>query len=448
MIDWIHVFFRGDQRSVVVKKNIVYSSLIRIISIIVSLLLVPVTIGYVSAELYGVWLTIASIMTWLTFMDMGFTLGLQNRLTEAIAQNNLTRGKQLVSTTYWMMLIIFIPVSIVLIICVPFVNWADILNVNPIYENDIQEVIVVVVGFACLQMIVNIIVSVVTAFQMVAMSRLFPVLGNLISLLVIILLTKTTEPSLFYLSLAFSAIPVLVTLIASFFLFNGKFKEIAPSVSAINKSLVKDLFDLGYKFFIINIQALVLYQSTNVLISHVSSPLMVTEYNIAYRYLNVAMMLYTIINAPLWPAYTDAYTKGDYEWMKSTWGKMKKILWLSSALCVLMALIAPWVYKVWVGDKVNVSMLMTTTVTVYVIIYCWMTLSGTLIVGMGKITVETIMVSIGMVIHIPLSIAFSKFIGAYGVIASMSLITLAYALVFDKQLTKILNKTASGIWLK
>lgn len=44
----------GDGRSLAVKKNIIYSILIKALSIVVSFLLVPMTIGYVSPELYGV----------------------------------------------------------------------------------------------------------------------------------------------------------------------------------------------------------------------------------------------------------------------------------------------------------------------------------------------------------------------------------------------------------
>ena len=93
IIDKFRAVFQGNQRSVAVKKNIVASFFLRGFSILVSLLLVPATIGYVSAELYGVWLTVASIMTWVHFLDLGFTQGLKNKLTEAIANNTLVMQK-------------------------------------------------------------------------------------------------------------------------------------------------------------------------------------------------------------------------------------------------------------------------------------------------------------------------------------------------------------------
>lgn len=418
------------------------------VSIVVAFLIVPVTIGYVSAELYGVWLTLSSIMTWIAFMDVGFTQGLKNRLTEAIAIEDWDRGKELVSTTYFMMLIIFVPVSIILMLLVPLIDWCDLLNVNRIYSEEVIKVMVVVIGFACLQMIVNVLVSVIAAFQKVALSNSFSVIGNVLSLLVIILLTKTCPSSLMYLSVTLCSFPVIVTILASFYFYHREYRKIAPSFTKIRTGLVKDIFGLGYKFFIINIQVIVLYQSTNVLISYVSSPLMVTSYNLAYKYLNLGMMLFTIITAPLWPAYTDAYTKGDYDWMIATRKMMQKVFAASIMLSVLLIIVSPVFYKIWVGDKAEVPFIMTLSVAFYVIAYCWSNLNGTLIVGMSKLKIQTILCIIGMLLHIPMSLILSDSFGAYGVLISLTFITLIYAIVVNIQVNKILNRTAVGIWIE
>ena len=106
---------QGSQRSVTVKKNIIYSFLIKGGSIFLSMLIVPLTLGYVSTELYGIWLTLSSVIAWFHFFDMGLTLGLKNRLTEALTVNDTEKAKRLVSTTYISLCSIFIPLAILLI---------------------------------------------------------------------------------------------------------------------------------------------------------------------------------------------------------------------------------------------------------------------------------------------------------------------------------------------
>ena len=92
----------GHTRSSVLKKNIIASIVTKGISIATSFLMVPLTLNYVNKELYGIWLTLSSIILWLNFFDIGFTLGLKNKLAEALAIKDYTQGKKLVSTTYYM----------------------------------------------------------------------------------------------------------------------------------------------------------------------------------------------------------------------------------------------------------------------------------------------------------------------------------------------------------
>ena len=109
MLAQIENFFtKGNKRSLVVKKNMIGSIFIKGISILIQLILVPLTLGYLSQELYGIWLTISSIMLWLNFFDVGLTLGLKNKLSEALARNEIEKGKCLVSTTYIVMILIFL----------------------------------------------------------------------------------------------------------------------------------------------------------------------------------------------------------------------------------------------------------------------------------------------------------------------------------------------------
>lgn len=446
VLDRIRFFFSGDKRTITVKKNILGSFILRGVGILVSLLLVPVTIGYVNAELYGVWLTVASVMTWLHFLDLGFTQGLKNRLTEAIANDDYEKGKSLVSTTYVMLFAIFVPVCFLLEILVPLVNWTQLLNVDECYHQEVNNVMHVVIAIACLQMIVNVIVSVIAAFQKVALSNSFSVFGNILALGIIIIIKETYPPSLIALALSIGAMPTFVAVMASFICYNGEFRKVAPGWKYVNISYVKDLFSLGYKFFIINVQVLVLYYTTNILISHVSSPIEVTRYNIAHQLLSVAMMAFTIVTTPLWPAYTDAYTRGDFNWMIKIRKKMERLLSFSIFGCFLLVLLSRPIYSIWIGDKVSIPYTMTILVAFYVSAYCWFNLNGTLIVGMGKLRLQTFVSLMGMLVHIPLSLILSNYFGAYGVVISLFIINLIYSIIANIQVDKLLNKTAISIW--
>lgn len=444
----ISSFIKGNNRSAIVKRNILGSLLIRGISILVTLMLVPLTLGYVSSELYGVWLTISSLMVWLNFFDVGFTLGLRNKLTESIALQNWAKGKSLVSTTYFMMIVIFLPLCILLELCVPLVNWASLLNIDSHYNIEIEKAMYILVFCFCTQMIANILTTVISAYQKVALSSSFTVIGNVLSLIVIFILTKYCPPSLLSLAFALSIMPIIVIIVASFILYGGKFRKVSPSIKHINTKYIKELFGLGIKFFIIQIQMVIMYQSTNFLISNLSGPNDVTAYNIAYRYISVALMLFNIILAPLWPAFTDAFTKKDYQWMNNIYKKMVKVYILSAICIVIMIAISPIVYDLWIADRANIPFTMTLVVGLFILIQSWDALQVMLVNGIGAIKLQTYITIIGIVLHIPLSVLIGHFIGGYGVVLSMIFITTIYATIFTIQIRRLLTQRAKGIWNK
>lgn len=417
-------------------------------SILIQLLLVPMTLGYLSSELYGIWLTISSIILWLNFFDVGLTLGLKNKLSEALARQDFERGRCLVSTTYVVMIVIFVPLCIIGEFILPSINWSSVLNVSQEYNEELVCVVAILLACFCLQMVFNVITAVVAAYQKVALSSAFPVIGNFISVVAIYLLKETTQPSLVNLASAIAYLPTIVLFASSLFLFAKSLKEVRPSLSYVKTYLVKDIFSIGVKFFIIQIQMIVLYQATNLLISNVSSPIDVTSYNIAYKYLGVASMTFNTILAPLWPAFTDAYIKKDYSWMSNVYRRMIKVYLLFFVGIILMVVLAPIAYKIWVGTDIHISHLMTILVGLFVAINTWDTLQVVLINGIGTVKLQTYITLIGLIFHIPLALLLGEHIGALGVVLSMILINCIYASVFTRQLRKILSKQAKGIWVK
>lgn len=444
----MRILFSENNRSSLIKKNIAGSIVIKGVSILTSLLLVPLTLNYVNKELYGIWLTLSSVVLWLNFFDIGFTLGLKNKLAESLATKDYTNGKHLVSTTYYMMIVIFLPLCFLISAIIPFVHWPTILNVSPIYNDDIIKVMYILTFFVFFQMFFNVLGAVVSAHQKVAMSSLFIMLGQVLSLLFIFILTKTAPPSLIGLAFSISASPVIILCVFSAYLYKGLFKEVCPSYKFVDRKKIKELFSMGIKFFIIQMQVIVLYQSTNIIISNIAGPEAVTEYNIAYKYLGISAMLYNIILTPLWPAFTDAYTLKDYQWMRNIYKKMCRVYGTVVISIIVLVLISPFVYKFWIGEDINIPISMTIIIALFIIINSWDTLQVFMINGIGAVKLQTYVVIIGLLFHIPLAFFFGNRIGAEGVILSMICINIIYSIIFTIQINRIIREKAHGLWIK
>lgn len=429
----------GEKRTRIAKLNILGSILIKGVSIIVQLLLVPITLGYLSEELYGVWITLSSIIIWISFFDIGLTLGLKNKLAEALAVGDRALGKKLVSTTYATLICIFIPLCILGQFIIPQIDWCNILNIPIIYKNDVVNVLKVIFGCVCIQMIFNAISSILAAYQKVALSSIFTPIGNLISLIVIFFLTKYTQPSLINLVLSVSYIPLLVLIIGNIIYFSGQLKDVRPSFKSISFPLVRQIFSLGIGFFFLSVQYVVIFQSTNLLISYISSPIYVTQYSIAYRYLSVTLMLFGLVVNPFWPAFTDAYTKKDFNWMNRMYHKLIRFYYLSVFGLIIMLLLSPLAYKIWIGDATTIPFSMTLVVSIYLGINTWNTFQSNLLNGIGAIKTQVVVSLFGLILYIPLAIILGKQYGAIGIVIAISIISFIYSIVYTRELRKILN---------
>ena len=103
----------GSERSVKAKKNIIGMLFFKGGNILIGLLIVPMTINYVDSENYGIWLTLSSMVAWMSFFNIGLNNGLKNKLGEALAKGDLLLGKKYVSTTYALLCLIFIPLMFI-----------------------------------------------------------------------------------------------------------------------------------------------------------------------------------------------------------------------------------------------------------------------------------------------------------------------------------------------
>ena len=399
-------FTRGHERTVRARKNIFHSVIIKFGSVAISFLLIPLTIQYVNATNYGIWLTLSSIITWAALFDMGLGNGLKNKLAQDIALNKFTEAKSYVSSTYAIMIVIAALLFIAFSVINPYLNWQRILNVPYNAGLNLSSLVFIVFTFFCFQFVIQLINTVFTANQAPAKPALLNLIGQVFTLITVLFLIKYTQGSLLYLIISITAIPLLVMLIGSIWFYRGSYSTIAPSFSFINIKYAKELLSVGGSFFIIQIAALVMYESDNIVITQLFGPKEVTTFNIAYKLFSVILMFFVIIITPFWSAFTEAYAKQDHDWIKATLSKINR-LWLALSICAIGLLIAsPIIYRLWVGTSITVPFVLSLGMTFYTIAFIGQVIYVQFLNGIGKIKLQLYLGIVSSVINIPLSVFF------------------------------------------
>lgn len=367
---------KGSERGALLRRNVLMGMGVKLGSIVCSLVLVPMTINFVNQTQYGIWLTISSMVTWMAFFDIGFSNGLRNKLAEALSKGDTEQGRSYLSTTYVMLTLIFSAVLLVLLALIHWIDVAPIIEVDDWYEPDLKFASSMIAFYFCAGFVLRTLSYVLKADMRTAYASMIDFIGQLGVLVTIAVLKETVEGSLTVLSFALTLPPLTAWVIASFVLYSRRYKAIAPRLKYYKKEDVNSLLNLGVKFFVIGLAFIIQFQTSNFLIARFFSVTEVTSYNIVYKYFNVMYMAFYIIIDPFWGAVTNAWSRGEHDWIKNAVKKYLKVafLWLAGGL--LMLLISPWVYDWWINRHVDDPVYLPLNLSAWMLAYVMCTVFG------------------------------------------------------------------------
>lgn len=450
MLNQILAYIRGgSQRTVRAKKNILAMFMLRGISIICSLIVVPLTIDYVSKYEYGIWLTISSLVAWLSFFDIGIGNGLRNKFIESIEKKEYEQARVYVSTAYAIISIVVTCVWIVAIIVSLFINWPEVLNADVSLSNELLYTVLIVITNFSILFVLGLNRTLLNAIQKPALASMFDTSTQVLLCLVLLILTSCTKGNLIYLALAMGTTSMLTLIISNIWTYTRLLKGYRPSLKFVRFKSAKGIMSLGIMFFFLQILAIAFYQTNNLIISHYLGPDEVTTYNIAFKYLQVLPMVFTIIITPFWSAFAEANVNNDYEWMKNVRKRLIQALSLLGLCGCIMVVISSYVYDLWIGNKVQVPFIVTTLVFIFQMLNMWGSMWTQLLSGLGKIRLQVICSSICCLSYIPISCYFCDKYGLNGLLTvSIALPLICTSWFGAIQTHKLLNKSAKGLWNK
>ena len=429
-------------------KNVLLSFFIKGWSALIVLIMVPLTLQCLGKYNNGVWLTISSMLVWIDQMDIGLGSGLRNRLAACKAHGDNTASREAVSSTMAMLACIVIPIFILLAAAVWFGDVYGFLNVDPAIIPELRVALLCAVSLVCSTFVLKFIGNVYMGMQLPAVSNLIVALGQTLALIATWLLYKSGQATFLPVVVVNTAAPLFVYLVAYPYTFYIKFTELRPTWRSINLRAALQLGNLGIKFFWLQIAGIIQFMTANILISNFFTPEMVNPYQIAYRYMSLVIVFFTVICMPFWNATTDAYERGDMGWIEKAGKKMNTLTILIFCLLVLMTALSPLVYQVWIGDKCDVPFGMTAMMALYIFLLVLSMRYSYFLNGIGALRMQLYM-TVSAIVFIPLAWLVSYLThDILWFMAVMCICNLPGIVVNIIQFNRILKGTATGVWRK
>lgn len=435
-----------NKRSSLLVKNVLASFFLKGWSALVSLIMIPLTLQCLGVYKNGVWLTVSSLLIWIDQMDIGLGNGLRNKLAAYMAHGEQEKARQAVSSTMAMLVCIVVPLVAVLLALVWNGNVYSFFNVSERIIPELRTALSAAVIIVCLTFVFKFVGNVYMGMQLPAVSNLFITTGQTFALVATFILFVAGKATFLNIVVANTLATLVVYLAAYPFTFWKKFPFLRPRLYSVNLSSAYNMGKVGIKFFWIQISGVLQFMSVNILISKFFSPEMVTPYQVAYRYTSLMLVIFSVICMPFWNATTDAYERGDFDWIKKASRRMNQIVIIASVCLTVMVVISPWVYDIWVGEKCEVPLSMTVIIAFYVFLLVASTRYSFFLNGIGALRLQLYM-TVSAVMFIPLAWLVSKLThDILWLFVVMCFCNIPGLVVNIIQFNKIINGTAKGFW--
>ena len=437
-----------DGRSLKLLKNIGGSFIIKGWSALIVLMMVPLTLSCLGIYKNGVWLTISSMLMWIDQMDIGLGNGMRNRLAAHVARGELEDARKVVSSTMVMLACIVVPILGVLSVLIWCTDVYTFLNVSESIIPEFRVVLLASVVLVCMTFVMKSVGNVYMGMQLPAVNNFIIALGQTIALVGTWVLYVTGNATFMMVVLVNTAAPLIAYILSYPYTFYVKFRMLRPSWRYVNLRSALELGNLGVKFFWLQTAAVIQFMTANLLISKFFSPAMVTPYQITYRYMSIVIVGFTIFSTPFWNATTDAFERGDMAWIKNADRKMRDLTMITFLVMILMVLVSPWVYMVWIKGKCDVPFMMTVLMALYVFLLVLSMRYSCFLNGVGALKMQLYMTST-VLLFIPLSWCVAHYTHEINWFMAVMCLCIAPSVIVNKiQVGKIIRGTAKGVWMK
>ncbi len=370
-----------------------------------SYIYVPIVLEYLGVEKYGVWSVILTIISWIGYFDIGIGNGLRNRLTEAIQDKSNAKAKKMISSAYAISIIVMTLLSLIFVIVAQFIDWHFILGVTSFNES-LKLIVIESVLLIAINFVFNLCIYVFYALQAASFVSFMQLLAMGINLIGVLLVRNVFQANLTVLAFIYGFSFVIVNMVGGFILYS-KHKEFAPNIKEIDLTVGKDIISLGFKFFVIQICAMILFATDSVIISVLYGASDVTPYSTVNKLYIVVSSIYIAFLSPIWSSVTKDKTLRNISNIKRTTLKMLVLLIPFVILAVLLFFTFRPVSFWWLKKELLYSDMLLFFGMLYCLLNMWCSAFASVLNGMEVMRASVIIAVIQAVVNIPLSLLFS-----------------------------------------
>ncbi len=346
------------------------SAMAKGINTLTMLAVIPVTLSYLGAERFGLWITITSAVVFLGVADLGLGNVIVNRVSEAYAKNDLEGAKKSISNAFFMLALASAGLGLSFAVIYPHVEWDRFFNLSStIARQEAAPAVAVLVLCFILNLPLSIVPRVQNGYQEGYVTSIWQAVSYLIGLagIVAVIHLKAGLP---WFVLVIAGFPFAGNLLHAIGLFGFQRPWLIPRLRHMDARASTQILGGGLLFLVLQMSHAVIFFSDNVIIAKVLGPDAVSDYAVPLRLFTIVPMMLSMFLTPLWPAYAEANSRGDRPWMKKN---LFLVVFATFSICVLSSLFlvvfGRTILHIWVGSGIVFSLSLMISLGMWAVLF-------------------------------------------------------------------------------
>jgi len=386
-------------------------------ALLISAVSLPLTVRYLGPQQYGIWVTISSIVVMLSVMDLGIASTLTNMISRSFARDDRVAAQRYYATAYWISTGIAGVLGVAAALLWPHFPWGSLFKTtDPTLSHEISLCIAIALTFFLLSLPLNLVNRVLSGYQQTQITNYFNLLSNIMGLVAILVVIRV-HGSLVMLMLMYSASLMAGTLILNLWVNFWDRPWLLPKPTAVDLTAIRSLLGSGMGFFLLQIAGLIVFNSDNLVISHFMGAADVVPYSVTWRLAGYASVLQAAIFPSLWPAYAEAYERGEYTWVrKAFWTGSRLALGAVAVAVVVLVLVGRPLIRWYVGPPAVPSEVLLIAICCWTLLSTGMDLEACFLAAINRVRLQGTLAIVAAGLNLWLSIFLVKRIGSLGVV--------------------------------
>jgi O-antigen/teichoic acid export membrane protein len=323
---------------------------------------VRLSLPYLGVERFGIWMTIASLVGLLNFLDLGVGNALTNRVAKIASPSYKRYLPRSIGAGILILLFISFFIGIILYLVAEYIPWQKFLKItNKNLYNETHAAIKVFAILFALSIFTGGINRIFFGLQKGYEANLSGIVGSLLSFLFI------------WTAIKFDAgIPTMLAanmcggMIANFLLLLLLALRKQISLRRFRQGLLIEapyLLRMGGGFFLLQIGTIAVIGADNLIIASSLGVAAVATYSVTQKLFQFVTQPCAVMNSGLWPAYANANAHGDKLFILRTLKtSMAVTIWGATILSLLLIFFGKTIISWWTHQQIDVNFLLMASI--------------------------------------------------------------------------------------